>query len=158
MKRFFAVFTLCSLGLLVNPLLVWAEPAPTAPTATAASPVGLWRNIDDETGQAKAEVRIQLDAAGQLIGRIEKILVAEDDVTCEACKDDRRGQRISGMEIIRGVRRADHGQWWEGGQILDPNNGKVYKVRLTPVEGGRKLEVRGSLGPFWRTQTWLRIP
>ena len=158
MKRFFAVFTLCSLGLLVNPLLVWAEPAPTTPTATAASPVGLWRNIDDETGQAKAEVRIQLDAAGQLIGRIEKILVAEDDVTCEACKDDRRGQRISGMEIIRGVRRSEHGQWWEGGQILDPNNGKVYKVRLTPVEGGRKLEVRGSLGPFWRTQTWLRIP
>ena len=46
---------------------------------------------------------------------------------------------------------------WEGGKILDPENGRNYTLRLTPIEGGKKLEVRGSLGPFGRTQTWVRV-
>ena len=46
---------------------------------------------------------------------------------------------------------------WEGGKILDPENGRNYTLRLTPIEGGKKLEVRGSIGPFGRTQTWIRV-
>jgi len=32
-------------------------------------------------------------------------------------------------------------------------------VKLTPIEGGKKLEVRGFIGVslFGRTQTWTRI-
>jgi uncharacterized protein (DUF2147 family) len=62
-----------------------------------------------------------------------------------------------GMEIIRGVAKAEDKPSWEGGTIIDPDNGRIYKVRLTPVDAGNKLEVRGSFGPFWRTQTWIRI-
>jgi hypothetical protein len=51
---------------------------------------------------------------------------------------------------------ADGAEYYEGGQILDPEEGKLYRLRLTPIEGGKKLQVRGYLGPFWRTQVWER--
>jgi uncharacterized protein (DUF2147 family) len=122
------------------------------------TPVGLWRNIDDKTGEAKAEIRI-VEAAGALSGRIEKRLTrdAKADDKCDECTDDRKGQLILGLEIIRGARKAEGKDVWEGGRILDPENGRNYTLRLTPVEGGKKLEVRGSFGPFGRTQTWQRV-
>jgi uncharacterized protein (DUF2147 family) len=123
-----------------------------------STPVGLWRNIDDKTGEPKAEVRI-VDNAGTLSGKIEKRLVkdAKVDAVCEECKDERKGQRIVGLEIIRGAKKAEGKDTWEGGKILDPENGREYGLRLTPVDGGQKLDVRGSFGPFWRTQTWVRV-
>jgi len=30
-------------------------------------------------------------------------------------------------------------------------------LRMTPLEGGRKLQVRGFIGPFFRTQVWVRV-
>ena len=63
-----------------------------------------------------------------------------------------------GMTIIRNIKAsADDKGIWDGGDILDPNNGKVYKARLKPVDGGKKLEMRGYIGPFYRTQVWLRV-
>ena len=61
------------------------------------------------------------------------------------------------MEIIRNAQKAEGKDVWEGGKVLDPENGREYTLRLTPIEGGRKLEVRGSIGPFGRTQTWVRV-
>jgi uncharacterized protein (DUF2147 family) len=121
------------------------------------TPVGLWRNIDDKTGEAKAEIRID-ESAGVLSGRIVKRLAkdAKPDAVCEECKDDRKGKPMDGLEIIRGAKKAEGKDVWEGGKILDPENGRDYTLRMTPIEGGRKLEVRGSFGPFGRTQTWVR--
>ena len=62
------------------------------------------------------------------------------------------------MEIIRGAKKAEGKDVWEGGKILDPENGKEYTLRLTPVDDGKKLEVRGSILFFGRTQTWVRVP
>ncbi|QGW80757.1 DUF2147 domain-containing protein [Variovorax paradoxus] len=128
-------------------------------TAMAQStPVGLWRNVDDKTGEAKAEIRIG-EANGALIGRIEKSLRKDTkpDAICDECTDDRKGKPIAGLEIIRGGKKAEGKDVWEGGKILDPENGKEYRASFTPVDGGKKLEVRGYLGPFWRTQTWNRV-
>ena len=122
------------------------------------TPVGLWRSIDDKTGEAKAEIRI-VDNGGVLTGRIEKRLSkdAKPDEVCKECKDDRAGKPIQGLEIIRGVRKAQGKEGvWEGGKVLDPENGRDYTLRMTPIDGGKKLEVRGSFGPFGRTQTWVR--
>jgi uncharacterized protein (DUF2147 family) len=121
------------------------------------NPVGLWRNVDDKTGEAKAEIRIA-DAGGALSGRIEKSLKKDGKPVCEECTDERKGQPIVGLEIIRGGKKAEGKEVWEGGKILDPENGKEYRASFTPIDGGGKLEVRGYLGPFWRTQTWTRIP
>jgi uncharacterized protein (DUF2147 family) len=130
--------------------------------ATAAfaqmTPVGTWHNIDDKTGEAKAEIKVTEDA-GVVNGRIEKQLrkTAKPDAKCDECKDDRKDKPIVGLEIIRGARKAEGKDVWEGGKILDPENGREYTLRLTPIEGGKKLEVRGSFGPFGRTQTWVRV-
>ena len=121
-----------------------------------ATPVGSWRSIDDKTGEAKAEIRIT-DNGGVLSGRIEKTLRKDAKPTCEECRDERKGQAIQGLEIIRGAKKTEGQDVWEHGKILDPENGKEYTLRLAPVDGGQKLQVRGYLGPFYRTQTWVRV-
>ena len=122
------------------------------------SPVGLWRNVDDKTGEAKAEIRI-VESGGVLSGKLDKRLgkdIKPDDV-CIECSDDRKGKPLVGLEIIRNAKKAEGKDVWEGGKVLDPENGRDHTLRMTPVEGGKKLEVRGSIGPFGRTQTWVRI-
>ena len=133
--------------------------AGSASAMAQMSPVGLWRSVDDKTGESKAEIRIA-ESGGGLQGRIEKTLKKDTkpDAVCEECTDDRKGKPIDGLEIIRGGRKAEGKEVWEGGKILDPENGKEYRASFTPIDGGRKLEVRGYLGPFWRTQTWNRVP
>ena len=136
----------------------FATPAGAQPAASiSATPVGLWRNIDDKTGQAKAEIRITANAAGVLTGVIEKALIKAVEPNCSMCTDDRKDKPKLGMEIIRGAVKVEGKDVWEKGQILDPDNGKNYTLRLTPIEGGSKLEVRGAIGPFGRTQTWVRV-
>ena len=123
-----------------------------------ATPVGTWRNIDDKTGEAKAEIRI-VDSGGVLSGRIEKRLSkdAKPEDVCKACTDERKDKPIVGLEIIRGAKKAAGEEAWTGGKILDPDNGKEYTLRLATLDGGQKLQVRGYLGPFYRTQTWVRV-
>ena len=123
------------------------------------TPVGTWHSIDDKTGEAKAEIQI-IDKEGVLSGRVVKSLRNDPNAkkTCDDCKDDRKGQTIIGMEIIRGVKFESSSEflWAGGGKILDPENGKEYTLKMVPQEGGKKLQVRGYIGPFYRTQTWLR--
>ena len=125
-----------------------------------ATPAGLWKTIDDDTGQEKSLVRIT-DSDGRFTGKVEKILnEAKTDARCEACTDERRNQPVLGMTILRNVKAdPDDKTVFGGGDILDPNNGKTYKVRLKPADGGRKLEVRGYIGTplLGRTQTWIRV-
>jgi len=122
-----------------------------------ANPVGLWRTIDDETKQEKSLVRIT-DAGGVLSGKVEKLAdPAKANAVCEACTDDRKGKPVVGMTIIRNAKQGDDKELWEGGEILDPNNGKTYRLRMKPLEGGKKLEVRGYVGPFHRNQIWIRV-
>jgi uncharacterized protein (DUF2147 family) len=94
-----------------------------------------------------------------LAGRIEKIFdPAKQDAKCDKCTDERKDKPVVGMTIIRNVRQdAEDKEVWTGGEILDPNNGKTYKTRLKPVEGGKHLQMRGYIGPFYRTQTWVRV-
>ena len=121
------------------------------------SPVGLWKSISDKDGSVTAEIRI-VEVNGVLSGKIERQLgaKAKPDDKCTQCKDDRKDQLIVGMEIIRGAKKADGENVWEGGKILDPDEGKEYKLKLMPTDGGTKLGVRGYIAFFYRTQTWVR--
>ena len=129
------------------------------PALAQMSPVGLWRTISDTDGSVRSEVRIT-EAAGVVSGRIERVLDAKTkpDAICDACKDERKNKPIVGLEIIRDARQSEGRQVWEGGNVLDPDNGTIYRLKLTPVEGGKKLEVRGFIGfaLLGRTQTWVR--
>ncbi|MCZ7561009.1 MAG: DUF2147 domain-containing protein [Burkholderiaceae bacterium] len=149
------------LRALAAPVLAAATLALACPALRAQaidSPVGLWKNIDDETQKAKALIRIT-EKDGVISGRIEKILTDKPDAVCDKCTDERKDQPVQGMTIVRGIRRnADEAGLFDGGRILDPNNGKEYRSQMRLVEGGRKLEVRGYIGAplFGRTQTWIR--
>ncbi len=140
-------------SLLVGGLVHAQAPAPT--------PAGLWKTIDDDTRREKSQVRI-VESGGVYSARVEKILEADSSkgATCKDCTDERKDQPIVGMVIMRGVKASvDDPTRYEGGDILDPGNGKTYRVRLRLVDGGTKLDVRGYIGTplLGRTQTWIRV-
>ena len=123
------------------------------------TPVGTWHTIDDETHKPKGEVIIT-ENNGVLTGVVGKSL--QDDpkakTICDLCKDDRKDKPIIGMEFVRGLKQEGNKNFWAGGgKILDPGNGKIYTVEMEPIEGGKKMQVRGYIGPFYRTQIWLRV-
>ncbi len=128
------------------------------------SPVGKWKTIDDATHQAKSIVEIT-DQDGQLEGKILELLnrtpedIARDGEhpVCAKCTDAHKGQPLVGMVIMTSVTRD--GDKWSGGRILDPKNGKTYKVSLKVANGGQNLEVHGYIGfsLLGRTQTWERV-
>ncbi len=122
------------------------------------TPLGTWRSIDEETKEPKVEVVIT-DNGGVLSGKVSKILRkdAKQDALCVECKDDRKDKPIVGMDLIRGVKKTEGKDVWEGGKIMDPESGKEYTLRLTPIDGGKKLDVRGSVLFISRTQTWVRV-
>ncbi len=131
----------------------------TAGAACAQStPVGTWRTTDEKTGEPKSQVVIT-EQGGALAGRVAQVLRKDADpaARCTECTDDRKDKPIVGLDIIRGGQKASDKAVWEGGKILDPENGKEYRASFTPIDGGARMEVRGYLGPFWRTQTWTRI-
>lgn len=126
--------------------------------AADVSPVGLWQNIDDETGKPKALIRIT-ETNGVLQGQIEKLFRApneDQNPKCEKCSDARKDKPVIGMVILTGLKKD--GDEYSGGEILDPNNGKVYKSKLELTDGGKKLKMRGYIGMpmLGRTQTWIR--
>jgi uncharacterized protein (DUF2147 family) len=141
--------------------LIWTLLLSCASAMAQMTPVGTWHTIDDETKKPKGEVRISLNAAGTLSGVVEKSLLpnSDEDPLCSLCTDDRKGKPKIGMEIIRGGQKVDGKDVWDGGKILDPENGKNYSVRMTPIEGGKKMEIRGYLGTplIGRTQLWIRV-
>jgi len=114
---------------------------------------GLWKSIDDETGEEKSLVEIY-KKDGKAYGKIVELLnpSADDpDPVCDECPDHRKNKRITGLEIITALKKD--GDVWEKGEILDPENGKIYKCKIW-VEGGL-LKVRGYVSFLYRTQTWL---
>jgi len=125
------------------------------------TPVGSWHTIDDKTGEIKSLVVIT-ESSGVLSGHVDKLLRKDADqkAVCDKCTDDRKDKPVLGLEIIRAAKKAEGKDVWEGGNIVDPDNGTVYKLKLTPVDGGKKLEVRGFIGfaLLGRTQTWVRVP
>ena len=126
--------------------------------AAQNTPVGTWTTIDDKTQKPKSVVEIYQAKDGSLAGRVTEILQSDrgPNPICDKCSGDRKDKPVKGMVILWGIRQK--GDTWEGGQILDPKNGKTYSVKVTPVEGGKKLDVRGFMGfsMLGRTQTWVR--
>jgi uncharacterized protein (DUF2147 family) len=121
-----------------------------------SSPVGLWKTFDDKTGEAKSLLRIY-EQNGLYFGKVEKTLRPNAQQTCTKCKDDRKDQPIVGMVVLRKM-KAD-GDEFTGGDILDPENGSVYKCKFKLEDGGKKLHVRGFIGisMLGRSQDWQRV-
>lgn len=119
--------------------------------------VGLWKTIDDATGKPRSLIRIS-DRNSELIATVEKGLLPSDSPNdvCEQCTGERKDKPLIGMMIMDGMKAK--GDIYEGGHILDPDNGKVYKCKIKLDSTGKQLEVRGFIGIslFGRSQTWMR--
>jgi uncharacterized protein (DUF2147 family) len=140
-----------SAALFLAALAVWAT------IAEPLTPIGRWRTVDDKTGKPKAVVQVYLEN-GKLYGKVEATLDPNAKKICEKCKDERKGQPIVGMVIMRGL--ALHGDEYSGGDILDPDNGSIYRCKLRVTEHGNQLSVRGFIGfsLLGRSQVWTREP
>ena len=138
-----------ALALVAGPLAAFA--------AELTTPVGTWKNIDDTTGQAMALIQIT-ESGGKLEGKIIKVLKSDDgpNPVCKACDGERKNKPVEGMTILWGL--SKDGDEWNGGQILDPKNGKIYKAKMSLDDGGLKLNVRGYIGfsLMGRSQVWQR--
>jgi uncharacterized protein (DUF2147 family) len=138
-------FSLILLSILILPL-------------QAQSVLGTWKTIDDETGKAKSIVEI-FEVDGKVHGKITQLFRApneEQDPTCKECEGDRANKKIIGMEIIRGLEKDD--DIYDDGTILDPEDGKVYDCKIwVDDETPNKLNVRGYIAFFFRTQTWVKV-
>lgn len=143
------LFTL-SMAALASP--VWAQ------DAASPSPVGVWATHSDKTGEVQAHVAIS-ERKGHLVGRIVQVLdpAAKPGELCVKCQDDRKNKPMASLEIIRGVQAKAGDGDWDGGRILDPQEGREYRLKLIPSADGQSLGVRGYLGPFYRTQHWSRV-
>jgi len=132
--------------------------AAQAEPAAGPSPVGRWTTMDDKTGKPRSIVEIA-ERKGRLYGRVLKLVnlaPGEDPAPkCDKCEGARKDQPVVGMEILWNLERDD--DEWEGGRILDPETGKVYRCTLW-LDGPDRLKVRGHWGVFYRTQTWHRAP
>ncbi|WP_257267044.1 DUF2147 domain-containing protein [Endozoicomonas sp. ONNA2] len=128
-----------------------------SPLSLAASPLGLWKTIDDNTGEAKSYVTIFQDN-GKLSGKVTRILdPAKQDSICDQCQGNLKDQKVQGMTILWGMKQQ--GSKYDDGKIVDPESGKVYSAHMKVLEDGRKLEVRGYIGfaLIGRSQTWERV-
>jgi len=121
------------------------------------SPVGIWKTFDDKMGQPKSIVRIT-ERDGELSGKVLQVLESPEGPhpLCRPCEGERKDQPVEGMTILWGAKKD--GASWGDGQILDPENGMIYRVTLTPLERGQKLQVHGYIGisMVGRSQTWQR--
>lgn len=80
----------------------------------------------------------------------------EQNPRCTECEGARHNHPVIGMVFMSGLRKE--GDEYSGGEILDPDNGKVYRSRIKLADGGRKLVVRGYIGfpMLGRSQVWIR--
>ena len=120
--------------------------------------IGKWKTIDDETGKAKSIVEIY-QVGETFKGKVLEILIPEDaNKLCSSCKGEKFNKPILGLEIITEIKEITKNKVWGSGQVLDPQNGKVYKCRLKLIDA-KTLEIRGYIGIslFGRSQTRYRV-
>jgi uncharacterized protein (DUF2147 family) len=131
-------------------------------TAMANDIVGKWKTIDDQTGYSRADVMITKNSDGSYSGKIIAIrpLPYKPLVeTCEKCKGELKGKSYVGLEIMTGFHRSQKDpNEFQGGHILDPLSGNLYKGKAKLNPTGKRLSMRGYIGvsALGRSTTWIR--
>jgi len=124
-------------------------------TLSAQDVFGKWKTIDDATGEAKSYIEIY-EEGGKVYGKIVELINPErENPICDQCCCEDKDKPILGLKFIKGLEKD--GDEYNGGKILDPENGKLYKCYIT-LEEDNKLKVRGYIGfsLLGRTQYWYR--
>ena len=127
-------------------------------TANAQESVlGKWITIDDETGIKKSVIELFMKG-NRLHGKVAELYLTPEEAQnplCTECEGELNGEPVRGMEILTKMGYNAENKEWTEGEILDPENGTTYDCKLWLEEG--KLNVRGYVAFFYRTQTWERL-
>jgi uncharacterized protein (DUF2147 family) len=120
------------------------------------SPLGVWKTIDDESGEAKSHVEIY-EQNGKYFGKVVKLLKASTISKCNECPGDKKGKPLEGMIVLEDLEPYKY--YWANGEILDPKTGKIYGCSAWyEDEDYDTLYVRGKHWTgLYRTQTWYRV-
>ena len=123
---------------------------------SAQSPLGIWKTIDDDSGEAKSHVEIY-EQNGKFYGEVVKLLLKPSDTVCTECKGAKNNKPVLGMIIIEDLEAEDG--YWKNGDILDPLTGSVYGCSVWFEDGKTdEMQLRGRHWTgIYRTQTWYRI-
>ena len=120
--------------------------------------LGVWKTIDEKTNQPSSLIRLE-EKNGELNGTVIELIPTPGEpliTHCRLCKGERKDKPIVGMVIMNGLKKEKPGYWF-GGEILDPEEGDIYKVKIA-TDDGKTLKVRGYIGIslIGRTQVWVR--
>lgn len=125
--------------------------------AHVVSPKGVWRTLDDRSGEARLIVRVFAEN-DEVKGTVEKIVPRAGDapeIRCEKCEGKQRAQPVLGMLVLWGFRYKDGD--YKGGQLLDPDDGKIYRCIMRVADDGSKLTVRGFPGLSFTARSWTFV-
>jgi len=134
--------------------LLLALSAVGATATDLASPEGLWQ-LFDSSGRPEATIRIFQDH-GAYFGRIVEADPTNDQ-RCTRCTDERKDRPYNGLVIIRNMKPRD--DEYVGGDVTDPESGRIYGCRFKLINGGHDLLMRGFLGIslLGHSKTWHRV-
>ncbi len=124
-------------------------------SAAAQDVLGKWKTIDDETGEEKSIVEIY-KKDGKVYGKIVEIFDASKrDLPCQFCEGEDYNKPILGLIIIKEM--ENKGDVYKNGTITNPEDGKIYTCRLKLDDDPNRLQVRGYIAFFYKTQYWIRM-
>lgn len=149
MTLFYKVAVACML-LLTIPALAWSGEL-----------AGIWQAYDDHTGKLEALIHIKKLSDNTYEGNIKKIFPDNPEsaaIVCSSCPGSLSNQPLLGMRILSGMKRKDK-LTFEGGTILDPDEGKTYQCRIRLSEDGKTIEVTGYINVVWigQSEIWQRV-
>jgi len=140
---------------LIVPLLTLTVLLVSTPGVALDSIVGKWKTVDEKNGKVVSDVEIY-QQGGKLYGKITGLAEPNDaqgkPKVCIKCTGADKDKPIIGLVIIKDLSAS--GDRYKDGTITDPEDGKIYKAELWTEAA--KLKVRGYLGPFYKTQTWVK--